>query len=212
VQEPPQPKIKLRLQAGQETPTASTKKITIHVKDTKGSTTASPGPLTGQSNDSNQSETGGDRRAIGPRLAPAPLAPQHIQLEKARSASTSGQSPSPSYVSARLDAPIQSSPGIQPRMNGTGPLGTPNGTHPAQNAHHQNGSLQNGHSPMVHVPPPPLYDKPFRSPGRGTCRANNSVSGKYVLISFQDSAMLSCKISSSEPFTVFRSRPSGGSG
>ncbi|KAK1828548.1 Bromodomain-containing protein [Podospora conica] len=168
VQEPPQPKIKLRLQAGQETPTASAKRITIHVKDTKGSTTTSPAPLTGQSNDSNLSENGGDRRTTGPRLAPAPLAPQHIQLEKARSASTSGQSPSPSYVSARLDAPIQPGPNMQPRMNGTGPLGTPNGAHAAQNTPQRNGSLQNGHSPMVHAPPPPpLYDQPFRSPGRG---------------------------------------------
>lgn len=42
--------------------------------------------------------------------------------------------------------------------------------------------------------------------------ANKLVSDDEVLIFFQDSPMLSCKISSSEPSMVSLSRPSGGSG
>ncbi|KAK8064920.1 hypothetical protein PG994_007558 [Apiospora phragmitis] len=97
VQEPPQQqKIKLKVQNAEkpgQTP-VHPKKITIHVGG-KGSTAASPAPASSQTGDSESARNGtpiGRTPFVGPNAAPVNTS----QLEKARSVSVSGASPSPS--------------------------------------------------------------------------------------------------------------------
>ncbi|KAK7914650.1 bromodomain containing protein [Apiospora marii] len=101
VQEPPQQqKIKLKVQNAEkpaQTP-VHPKKITIHVGG-KGSAAASPAPATSQTGDSESTRNGtpiGRNPFAGSN--PAPVNPS--QLEKARSVSISGASPSPSTAVA----------------------------------------------------------------------------------------------------------------
>ncbi|KAK7985024.1 hypothetical protein PG988_002646 [Apiospora saccharicola] len=105
VQEPPQQqKIKLKVQNAEkpaQTP-VHPKKITIHVGG-KGSTAASPAPATSQTGDSESTRNGtpiGRNPFAGSN--PAPVNPS--QLEKARSVSISGASPSPSTAVASTGA------------------------------------------------------------------------------------------------------------
>ncbi|KAK6820616.1 Bromodomain-containing protein [Apiospora arundinis] len=105
VQEPPQQqKIKLKVQNAEkpaQTP-VHPKKITIHVGG-KSSTAASPAPATSQTGDSESTRNG---TPIGQnpfaRSSAAPVNPS--QLDKARSVSISGASPSPSTVVAPTGA------------------------------------------------------------------------------------------------------------
>ncbi|KAK8132779.1 Bromodomain-containing protein [Apiospora kogelbergensis] len=105
VQEPPQQqKIKLKVQNTErpaQTP-VHPKKITIHVGG-KGSAAASPAPATSQTGDSESTRNG---TPIGQnpfsRSNAAPVNPS--QLEKARSVSISGASPSPSTIVAPAGA------------------------------------------------------------------------------------------------------------
>ena len=167
VQEPLQPKIKLKVPPGQETPVTGPKKITIHVKDPKSSAAVSPAPTTGLSSDSSRGEVAVDTNRV-PSVANAPaFVFQHAQLEKAKSLSTSIASPSPSLISVRVDGSAQPSPAMLPRVNGV--MDGSNGvTAVAQNPHQLSLStpLPNGPSPLP-APPPPIYDKIFRAPGRG---------------------------------------------
>jgi hypothetical protein len=161
VQEPAQPKIKLKVPPGSETPVTSAKKITIHVKDNKSSGAPSPAPQTGLSSDSG----GPDINRSLPPVVNTPVLPQHIQLEKARSFPTPGASPSPSFPGASA----QPSPAMAPRVNGASPLNGPNGISPdGQNGHQfpQGAPVQNGHPPAA-PPPPPIHDKKTRAPGKG---------------------------------------------
>ncbi|KAK8074869.1 hypothetical protein PG997_009532 [Apiospora hydei] len=105
VQEPPQQqKIKLKVQNAEkpaQTP-VHPKKITIHVGG-KGSTAASPAPATSQTGDSEGTRNGtpiGRAPFGGSNVAPVNTS----QLEKARSVSISGASPSPSAAVAPTGA------------------------------------------------------------------------------------------------------------
>lgn len=161
VAEPPQPKIKLKVAPGQETPVAGSKKITIHVGGSRSSAAASPAPPTGQSSDSNRTDGPAVNGGRGPQ--PSGALPPHLDKTK----SGSGVSPSPTAGWARpaFEDRGQALPGGQARVNGApGTVDGPNGS--ASGA-----PLQNGHSqPPVAAPPPPLiYDRKLRAPGKGKC-------------------------------------------
>jgi len=103
-------------------------------------------------------------------VASTPVIPQHIQLEKAKSFSTPGASPSPSLAGAVSGQP---SPALVPRINGAAPMNGLNGIGPAgPNGHQSQGApLQNGHAPVAPPPPPPIYKEKTRAPGRGLADA-----------------------------------------
>ncbi|KAK4202506.1 hypothetical protein QBC40DRAFT_276485 [Triangularia verruculosa] len=149
VQEPPQqPKIKLKVGSGQETPVLGAKKITIHVGGSKGSVTGSPAPPN-------------NRRESGPLPQQGPITTAaSFQLDKSMSLSAAG-SPSPSVV-----AP--GPPNTVPRPNGhvPGPMAMMNGQHNYPGPYQ---GLQNGHPPPAPAPapPPPLWDNLYRAAGRG---------------------------------------------
>ncbi|KAK0667707.1 hypothetical protein QBC41DRAFT_323289 [Cercophora samala] len=152
VPEPPQqPKIKLKVGSGQDTPVLGAKKITIHVGGSKGSATGSPAPPTNRSSES------------------GPVPPQNsfttaasFQLDKSMSLPSAAGSPSPSIL-----AP--GPPSMAPRPNGhvPNPMNMMNGQHSYPGPHY---GLQNGHPPPAPAPapapPPPLWDNLFRAPGR----------------------------------------------
>ncbi|KAL2023637.1 hypothetical protein VTK56DRAFT_1794 [Thermocarpiscus australiensis] len=176
VQEPPQPKIRLKMTPGQETPVAGSKKITIHVGGSRGSTAASPAPQTGQSTD-----------PAGPDVAtnsnPGVLTPganttgASFQVDKARAASTPGPSPGPSAAGAMPGVGTQQPPTALPRPNGNAPSSgnVPNGMPiPGQNNHHAPSvpQLQNGHTAVApSAAQQHLWDKKYRAPGRGLADA-----------------------------------------
>ncbi|KAK3942759.1 Bromodomain-containing protein [Diplogelasinospora grovesii] len=175
VQEPPQPKIKLKVAPGQETPVAAgAKKITIHVGGSRGSAAPSPAPATGQSNDLSRAEG-----AINRNMTPAgPVAIAPGQLDKARSMSASGVSPSPSITGTKVEAPNGQSPATFSQTNGHvahNSLNMPNGNPRFQQISERLGTpLQNGHPPPVvsaPPPPPPVYDNKYRAPGKGIADA-----------------------------------------
>ncbi len=160
VQEPPQPKIKIKMTPGQEAP-AVPKKITIHVANTRGSSAESPAPATGGS----VSSEGGtnDRGSIrnppnGQNSAP----PANMgQLDKTRGASVA--SPSPSTGLKREDV-VGASPAVIPRPNGpTSAVPSPHNGPPPSSA-----ILPNGHGQVAPNPGLP-YETKFRFPGRGKC-------------------------------------------
>ncbi|KAK0734235.1 hypothetical protein B0T26DRAFT_61084 [Lasiosphaeria miniovina] len=165
VQEPPQPKIKLKMPSGSETPVVAPKKITIHVGGSRGSAAPSPAPPT-QSNDSSRPDGAVDGRAPPPATVPTPglLAGQP---DKAASLSAAGPSPSPSVPGFKHEGVLQQLPVAIPRSNGAVPMPTnmTNG--------HAAVVQMNGHPPPVAAPPPPppLYDSRIRAPGRGLADA-----------------------------------------
>lgn len=149
VQEPPAPKIKLKVAQTTDAP-AQPKKITIHVGG-KTSTAASPAPATGQSGDGDASRNGTPlgRNPFGGSTVP----PMNLsQLDKARSVSVSGaaSSPSPSVAGAvKPEDGARQSPAIPVQMNGMttqqqfAPIMQPQGTG------------LNGVVPYQPPPPPP---------------------------------------------------------
>jgi len=171
VQEPPQPKIKIKVPPGQETPTIGPKKITIHVGGSRGSTAASPAPPTGLSSDSNRTDAlvNGNRSIPPPAAAPGPGV-HPAQLDKSNSLSASA---SPAVKTAKVEANGQVSPVSFPRINGNGPnvLGVPNGnlaqTSSFQQAPTAAAPLLNGHAVVAPPPPPRVYNEKRRAPGRG---------------------------------------------
>lgn len=158
---------------GVETPVAGSKKITIHVGGSRGSTGASPAPQTAQSSDSGRPDSSMDNnRSILP--AAASVTGATTQPDKTRGPAAIGASPSPSGVGAIPGMVAQQSPAVLPRPNGNVPnaVNAPNGS-PAPGQHLQQvpaapNQLQNGHQPAAPAPvPPPLYDGKYRAPGRG---------------------------------------------
>lgn len=153
VPEPPQqPKIKLKVGSGQDTPVLGAKKITIHVGGSKGSATGSPAPPTNRSSESGP---------IPPQASFTTAA--SFQLDKPMSLPSAGGSPSPPVI-----AP--GPPSMVPRPNGhvPSPMMMMNGQHGYPGSHQ---ALQNGHLPPAPAPapapPPPLWDNLVRAPGRG---------------------------------------------
>lgn len=173
VPEPPQPKIKLKMTPGQETPAAGAKKITIHVGGSRGSAAASPAPQTGQSSDSGQTDAVVDRsrgvQGPGENTTNASFQPDN----KGRA------SGSPSAMGA---TPAQRSAAVVPRPDGDAPnaMQGPNGI-PAPGQNPQQGlnasQLQNGHAAAAPIPGPLVHDKKYRAPGRGRTLCGNLIIG-----------------------------------
>lgn len=103
VSEPAQPKIKLKVGQGTETPTPANKKITIHVGRGSGTEIDSPAPQTADSSMDGQGVNG---------VKGGPGSGQLNPVDKARSASITVPSPSPSMgpTGARLEDGAQMSP------------------------------------------------------------------------------------------------------
>ncbi|KAK1755277.1 Bromodomain-containing protein [Echria macrotheca] len=173
VQEPPQPKIKLKVPPAQETtPAPSTKKITIHVAKSSGA--PSPALPSGQSSDSSRVEAAPDMDRALP-LGPAtgnliPQHPQHSQIDKARSFSgpPPGTPMGPLGHAGNVAQPLA----MAPKVNGATFVHPPNGVAvPGQAPHPQQGMpVSNGHHPAQALPPP-IYDNKVRAPGRGLADA-----------------------------------------
>ncbi len=168
VQEPPQPKIRLKMTPGQETPVTGPKKITIHVGGSRGSAAASPAPQTGRAPDLGHPDGPQDvNRAIHP-AAPNTTATS-FQVDLARGGPGAVPSPRPSVATPMPGMVAQQPPGAFPRPNGHVP-GVPNGMPtPTQNFQPATPGplLQNGHPTPAPVPAPPIYDRKYRAPGRG---------------------------------------------
>jgi hypothetical protein len=159
---------------GLETPVLQSKKITIHVGGSRGSTTASPAPQTGQSSDSGRP----DGATNGNRNVPIPLANTSVasfQLDNTRPGPVTTPRP---VVGPMPGVGVQHSPAAFPRPNSNAPgvMNVPNGMQGPPQMFQQPypaHQLQNGH-PHPHpapapapAPAPPLYDNKYRAPGRG---------------------------------------------
>jgi hypothetical protein len=183
VQEPPQPKIKLKMTPGQETPGVGSKKITIHVGGPRGSTAASPAPQTVQSSDASRPDAAPN--ANRDAMPPAAIATgSGSQVGSATAQPVSAVAPpSSSLVAAPVPgAGPQQQPSVpqQPNMDALPPMPTgQNGIVPPGQDPNQHPLVVNGHylthlGRMVTMPPPEppsmeltwTYD--IRAPGRGT--------------------------------------------
>lgn len=173
VAEPLQPKIKLKVSSAQETPaptpTGPKKIITIHVANSRGSTAASPAPLTaGRAGDSGAPEMAQNGASAQQQSSPAvPNGGPPAQIETVKSASAVVASPSPSA------AGLQQGPAVGPRPNGASahPVGTPNGVAtpgqvPADPQNQLSAPVPNT-IPRHAGPPKPSYDRKWRSPTKG---------------------------------------------
>lgn len=173
VQEPPQPKIRLKMTPGQETPVIGPKKITIHVGGSRGSTTASPAPQTNQSADSGRP----DGVLDGNRNTPLPAAittGASFEVDNSRALPGVVASPRPGAVSPMPGVAVQQPPAAFAIPNGNMPgvANAPNGMSTAGPnlqqplpAH----QLQNGypHPAPAPAPAPLIHDHKYRAPGRG---------------------------------------------
>lgn len=146
VQEPPQPKIKLKLQSSMDTPTPTTgKRITIHVGG-RGNSTENGTPLNG----------------IDTKYSGTPA--RSTILEKTRSASAAVASPSPSTA---MDEKMEDREGSTSGIRTRGASAVHNSDIPAADT-----VMQNGIPAVVEPPQPPqpvgpiMWDKMFRQPGK----------------------------------------------
>ena len=134
------------------------------MKDNKGSSAASPALPSGHSTDSSRADFSQELNKSATSATTPGINLQHSQLEKARSLSASGTSPSPSLAGAGRIGDAQPLPGMAPKANGSGFV--PNGVPPPTQPLRQATPLQNGHAPPA---APAIYDKKVRAPGRGVC-------------------------------------------
>ncbi|KAL2257528.1 hypothetical protein VTK26DRAFT_9516 [Humicola hyalothermophila] len=168
VQEPPQPKIKLKMTPGAETPVAGAKKITIHVGGSRGSAAASPVPQVGQLSDS-----GGQAPVDGNRNLPPPGANTttgSFQVDKTKAMSGHTMSPSPSLGAAMPNVGAQQAPASYARANGNLPAATnaPNGVPaPGQNLQQFPAAQQGPNGHAAAQPKSLVHDSKYRAPGRG---------------------------------------------
>jgi hypothetical protein len=171
VQEPPQPKIKLKVPPGQEpVPTATGKKITIHVGGSRGSTAASPALPPSQAGETSSLDgaagrtgTPGTRDPSVGAGAPRPAAIAAIP------AKLEGASPSPAVPAFKAEPSNHASPALASRANVVTTNGI-SGVHtPAQPSQQPIPvpPLQNGYPLPPPAPPVPSYDSKIRAPGRG---------------------------------------------
>jgi hypothetical protein len=183
VAEPLQPKIKLKVSSAQDTPaqtpTGPKKIITIHVANSRGSTAASPAPLTaGRAGDSSAPEMAQNGASAQQGSPAAPNGGPHAvanpaQIETVKSASAVVASPSPSAAGLQQGPSAHQSPAVGPRPNGasTHPVGTPNGVGtPGQvpaNPQNQLSAPVLNNIPRHLGPPKPSYDRKWRSPTKG---------------------------------------------
>lgn len=176
MQEPPQPKIKLRVPQAQETPApTATKKITIHVGGSRAQTTASPAPQQAGTPSTATPSEGGPNGNAAPRFAApngvsgAPLSLP--QLDRTRSMSGAVASPSPPIPGVKQELANGQSPAVTPRLSGAppqpSPFAPPMHTQPQPQFLPPGAPVQNGyHAPPVERPRP-IYNKIKRAPGRG---------------------------------------------
>lgn len=175
VQEPPQPKIKLRVPQSQESPAPTgPKKITIHVGGSRAQTTASPAPQAATPGSATPAD-GGANGTTAQRFgggSGAPGAPMSVpQLDRMRSMSGAVASPSPPIPGVKQELPNGQSPAATPRLGGAPPQPSPfapSAHMPPQPQFLPPGApVQNGyHAPPVERPQP-IYNKIKRAPGRG---------------------------------------------
>lgn len=112
MQEPPPPKIKLKVPQNSAQTHAQPKKITIHVAGGKDSAAGSPAPATAQSTEGESTRNG---TPIGRNPFNGAAAINHSQLEKARSMSASAPPSSPSAAGAvKPEDTARQSPSIPP--------------------------------------------------------------------------------------------------
>ncbi|KAK4129416.1 hypothetical protein N657DRAFT_640036 [Parathielavia appendiculata] len=173
VPEPPQPKIKLKMTPGQETPVLGPKKITIHVGGSRGSAAASPATQTSQSSDSGRPDGTVDGNRPIPPPAVATTAAS-FQLDTTRMLPGATAAPRPPVMGPMPTVGAQQTPAVFQRPNGNvaGTMNGPNGMlTPAPNQQqplpaHQS---QNGHPQPTPAPAPvsAIYDYKYRAPGRG---------------------------------------------
>ena len=177
VQEPPQPKIKIKRSQGQETPSSvHSGKVTIQVGGSRGSAAASPAPATGRSGESHQGDGVNGVSSLRSTAGQSAIAAQSVQLEKTRSISASGASPSPSIAAVKQEATHQPSPAAAGQANG--PTSTPSGQPNGGAATQQNPGatpLQNGYHLPPAQPVSTLYSGKYRPPGQGKFPAVPSV-------------------------------------
>ncbi|KAL2165342.1 hypothetical protein VTH06DRAFT_639 [Thermothelomyces fergusii] len=164
VQEPPQPKIKLKMTPGQETPVLNSKKITIHVGGSRGSTAApSPAPPTGRSSDPGGAD---GNRALPPANAAAgdgsKMAPGAVASPRP---AVAGAVPAGAQQAAGPNGGV---PGVVNGANGAGLPGQQSFPQAPGQQPLQNGHAQSGPAP---APAPPIYDCKYRAPGRGLADA-----------------------------------------
>lgn len=146
MQEPPLQKIKLKVPQNVQTP-AQPKKITIHVAGGKDSAASSPAPAV----QSTEGETIRNGTPIGRNPFSGSTAVNHIQLEKARSMSTSAPPPSPSVAGiVKPEDSTRLSPSIPPPG-------------PAMTTQQQFAPVLHPVSSGVVAPPPPPPPPPRRS-------------------------------------------------
>lgn len=159
VQEPPQPKIKLRAPSAAQTPASAPgkpKRITIHVGGGREGSQDSPVPHAASSLNSATPQPAVNGTAarlvpVNPPLANLGQGPSALPTPAAafKHEETTRQSPAVPQMSNGYSSSAFR-PVMQP-VNGFGqpqPLGTPN-----------------GHVPVVHSPPKPLYDIKYRGDG-----------------------------------------------
>ncbi|KAK2068253.1 hypothetical protein P8C59_002902 [Phyllachora maydis] len=189
VQEPPQPKIKLKVPPEtQQVPMG--KKITIHVGGSRGSTAISPvlgasqsgegSPVDGTTMAASRDPPGARASSVA-SAAMGPVAPFPPQAN--------GASPSPSVAGVKQETLNRPSPAVLPRPVGVldsvaktlTPAYTASALLPPPPPQPQPqpqppqpvlAPVHNGYHPVIHAPPPPpMYDSKFRAPGRGIADA-----------------------------------------
>lgn len=159
MEEPPQPKIKLRAPPtqAQGPGSAKPKRITIHVGGGREDSQGSPVPPVGLSLDN--AVNGGATR-------PAP-----VNASLANVSQASGGLPTPVAAVKREDSARQS-PAIPPQISNGYSSSAFRPVMPPVNGYGQpqHPGLPNGHVPMVHQPVTPLYDIKYRGPGTSKLR------------------------------------------
>ncbi|KAH6634227.1 hypothetical protein B0J18DRAFT_12148 [Chaetomium sp. MPI-SDFR-AT-0129] len=178
VQEPPQPKIKLKMTPGQETPVPGSKKITIHVGGSRGSTAASPAPQTGRSMSDSSRPDGILDNSRNNSAGPANTTTASFQVDNTKTLPVAVGSPHPIGAGPIAQGGPQPSPPSYARPNDN-TQSVPNGINGipgrGQVFHQPNGQpIQNGHPHPAPAPAPattPIYDFKYRAPGRGLADA-----------------------------------------
>lgn len=173
MQEPPQPKIKLKMTPGQETPVLGAKKITIHVGGSRGSTAASPAPQTARSNDSSRPDINMDaNRNVPPTLANATATSFQVDNTRVPPSAEASSFPALGVAPPAIGSQQQAAAAFPlPNGNIPGPMTVANGMAPGQPFRPPQGQqLQNGspHPAPAPAPAPPIYDFKYRAPYRGT--------------------------------------------
>lgn len=205
MQEPPQPKIRLRVPQTQETPAPTgPKKITIHVGGSRAQTTASPAPQNGTPGAATPSDGGANgitaQRIAGPNGASG--APMRLpQLERMRSVSGAVASPSPPIPGVKQELANGQSPAATPRLSGVPPQPSPFGPPGQMQPQAQflppgvaPGPLQNGYHPPPVERPSPIHNKIKRAPGRGKPPVQDVLTTTLTVIGLSDALIKSLHI------------------